>query len=267
MLSEIIATDRWMRISHSKVQKCPEYSPVVEDILSKYLAEYASFYNLSTKDVIDIYNNFTRQYSEHIRIFLATGKYPYQNGVIPDLGRVNYDIVLILSVVMSAHRHKIFKRLHNSSKLLKGNALLIGIGSGVELEFLNSSNNDIYAYDISISDFIKEKYQRINLNECLFEGALQEYDNIFAIELLEHLSQPLDFAKMAYGSLTKGGKFFFTTATNIPQIDHLCNFTDKQQWETNLESLGFEILIGEQINHESIDSKLDASNTWYITQK
>jgi hypothetical protein len=267
ILAEILLKDRWIRIANSKVQKSPNYSVEIADIISNHLTDYASFYGLSAEEIIKIYNNFTRQYSEHIRVFLSIGNYPFQDNILPDLKRIDYDIVLILSVVLSIHRHKIFVELHKSAQQIKGNVLLIGIGSGVELDFLNNLSNDIKAYDISISDFIKKKYIGIELNETFFEGDSEKYSNIFAVELLEHLSQPIDFVKMAYESLTYEGKFYFTTATNIPQIDHLYNFNDKNGWEQSLKDLGFDILVSEQINHESIDSKLLASNTWYITKK
>lgn len=267
ILEEILAKDRWIRMANTRVRTSPLYNSEVADILTNYLSEYAAYYSLSADAIIKIYNDFTRQYSEHIRTFLSTGKYPFENKQVADLGRLEYDVVLILSVFLSLHRHKIFIALYDVARRVQGNVLLIGIGSGVELEFLNRIENEVHAYDISISDFIKEKYTGINLVEDYFEGAHEKFDNIFAVELLEHLADPLEFTKMAFDSLTAGGKFYFTTATNIPQIDHLYNFNEIEKWESDLNNLGFHIQVNDRIVHDSIDSKLDASNTWYVTQK
>ena len=72
---------------------------------------------------------------------------------------------------------------------------------------------------------------------------------------------------MVYDSLTIDGLFYFTTATNIPQIDHLFNFDNEVAFEVGLQDLGFQVVEKEIVFHESIDSKLIASNTWYILKK
>jgi SAM-dependent methyltransferase len=268
MLAEIFEKDRWIRIAHSKVKKSTCYKGSIVDTIDNFLNDYALYYHLTAKNIIDIYNRFTAQYSKHIREFLISGKYPYQYCEPAMLGRIDYDIVLILSVVLSIHRHQIFNHLISAGTKAKGKIDLIGIGSGLEIEFLDTNKNEINAYDISIATHVKSKFHnRVQLHETYFNHKRGECENIFAIELLEHLEQPLEFIKMIYNSLKPGGYFYFTTATNIPQIDHLYNFTDREQFELELQAMGFTIVESEIIEHESIDSKLNASNGWYTLKK
>ena len=267
MLSEIFEKDRWMRIAHAKLLKSEYFNPEIVTKIDAFLENYAGFYKLSVSDIITIYNTFTNEYSKDIREYLKTGKYPFQSGVVRELNRVDYDIVLILSVVLSLHRHRIFNNLILSSKDISSDIVLIGVGSGLEIEFLNMEENRISAYDISISDHVKMKYIDIEIIENYFTGTEKNLSRIYAIELIEHLSDPLDFIKMVYDSMIPDGRFFFTTATNVPQIDHLSNFPDMKQFESELRRIGFTIIQNSLIIHESIDSKLEASNNWFEVKK
>ena len=267
MLSEIFEKDRWMRIAYGKLLKSAYYNPDIVTKIDLFLGSYAEFYNLSISDVIAIYNNFTNDYSKDIREFLKTGKYPFELGVKREIKRVDYDIVLILSVVLSIHRHRIFSQLISSSNRNSSDIVLIGVGSGLEIEFLSKEHNRITTYDISISDFAKARYSDIEMKESYFKGTEKNLSSIYAIELIEHLSDPTVFLKMVYDSMMLGGQFFFTTATNVPQIDHLANFPDMEAFESKLKQIGFTIEQNIVIVHESIDSKLEASNNWFEVKK
>jgi hypothetical protein len=267
MLNELFEQDRWFRIMRSKLIRSPYYNELVYKKTVLFFEEYVKFYSLSFDQVLSIYNGFTREYSKHIREFLKTGKYPYQNSLTVDLDRIDYDIVLILSVLFSSHRHRIFSNLFNAIQTIQGNSLVIGVGSGLELDYFNGKPENVTAYDLTISKHVFQKFNGINIKEEYFTGSKNTYRNIFAIELLEHLLNPLEFIRMVYDSLEIDGLFYFTTATNIPQIDHLYNFDDELGFEKELHSIGFQIVEKEIILHESIDSKLIASNTWYCLKK
>ncbi len=58
-------------------------------------------------------------------------------------------------------------------------------------------------------------------------AAKKKYDTIFAIELLEHLENPYEIMESFGRSLKKDGRLIITTARNVPQFDHLFNFTDE----------------------------------------
>jgi hypothetical protein len=267
MLSEIFEKDRWMRIAYLKLLKSPIYNTDIVNTVDLFLENYVQFYKLSINDIISIYNNFTNHYSKDIRQFLQTGKYPFELDVNRPLTRVDYDIVLILSVVLSEHRHKIFNQLLLSSNSNTSDIVLIGVGSGLEIEFLNRKKNRITAYDISISDFANSMFTDIKMVENYFDGTEKNFSRIYAIELLEHLNDPIAFLKMVYDSMIFGGQFFFTTATNVPQIDHLFNFADLIDFELQLKQIGFTTQQNILIAHESIDSKLNASNNWFEVKK
>ena len=267
MLSKIFEKDRWMRIAYGKLLKSPNYNEDIINRIDLFLESYAEFYKLSINDIISIYNNFTNNYSNDIRQFLKTGKYPFELDIKRSLSRLDYDIVLILSVVLSEHRHRIFNQLILSANSSSSDIVLIGVGSGLEIEFLNREKNRITAYDISISDFAKTMYSDTKMVESYFDGTEKSLSRIYAIELVEHLSDPFAFLKMIYDSMMFGGQFFFTTATNVPQIDHLANFPDMVGFESKLKQIGFTIEQNIAIIHESIDSKLNASNNWFEVKK
>lgn len=267
MLKELFERDRWLRIAGGKLIKSPFFNEHIYNKTAVFLNEYVNFYNLNVDQVLKMYNDFTVEYSNHIREFLKTGRYPYQNSLTVNLGRIEYDIVLIMSVLISVHRHKIFCKLFNAIQKLNGNSLVIGVGSGLELDYFNANPENVTAYDLTISKHVFQKFDSINIKEEYFTGTKNGYRNIFAIELLEHLSDPIGFIRMVYDSLIIDGLFYFTTATNIPQIDHLYNFDDEVAFERELHAIGFQIIEKEIIFHESIDSKLSASNTWYILKK
>lgn len=267
MLSEIFEKDRLIRIAHNKLQNSSYYNPDIFAKIDAFLTSYAKFYNLSVDNVITIYNNFTYNYSFDIRDFLKTGKYPLELGVERAINRVDYDIFLILSVVSTIHRHRIFNQLMQSSSGSSSDIVLIGVGSGLEIEFLDRCNNRITAYDISISDFVRSKYTDVNIIEGYFDGTETNLSKIYAIELVEHLSDPITFLKSIYSSMIVGGQFLFTTATNVPQIDHMSNFPDMNDFESKLRNVGFEIEKNYFIPHEYIVSKLNASNNWFEVKK
>jgi hypothetical protein len=267
MLSEIFEKDRLIRIAHNKLQNSIYYNPEIVTKIDNFLNCYAKFYDLSVDNVITIYNNFTYNYSIDIRDFLKTGKYPSELGVERVINRIDYDIFLIVSVVSTIHRHRIFNQLLQSSLGGSSDITLIGVGSGLEIEFLDRSSNRITAYDISISDFVKSKYTDVKIIEGYFDGTEYNLSKIYAIELVEHLSDPIKFLKLIYSSLIDGGQFFFTTATNVPQIDHMYNFPDMNDFESKLRDIGFDIETNNFIPHEYILSKLDASNNWFGVKK
>ncbi len=267
ILDELMDSDRWIRIAFTRVKKSQHFDVEISNLVDHFLSEYVSVNSISAEGVIKLYNEFTSLYSQHVREFLSTGKYPLENGVKVSFGRQEYDIVLILSIVLSLHRHLIFKKLKSIISELDGKTLLVGIGSGIEISFFDQFTKIVNAYDISISPYVKKRFSNHILLEEYFIGEHETYDNIFAIELMEHLPDPLAFSKICYDSLKPDGHFYFTTATNIPQADHTVNFDDLIQFEKDMEKLGFSIVENMEIKHESLNEKLKASNNWFDLKK
>lgn len=267
ILAELLEVDRWIRIAGSRVKDSNQFDIEIFDLVDSFLSEYVSVNSISTIDVIRMYNDFTSLYSQHIREFLISGKYPLENGIKVSFGREEYDVVLILSIVLSLHRHLIFKKLKSVISGIEGKTLLVGIGSGIEISFFDKFNKTVNAYDISIAPYVKNRFAKHNLVEEYFNGEIETYDHIFAIELMEHLPDPLAFGKVCFDSLKPGGHFYFTTATNIPQADHTVNFNDLDLFENGIKKIGFSVIENLEIKHESFDKKLNASNNWFDLKK
>lgn len=267
MLSEIFEIDRRLRIDYKRVLASPFYNKDIIHKIDNFLVDYMTFYNLSIKDILFHYYNFVKRYSENVKVFSSTNKYPRQLGVKIDVDRNEYDISLILSTAVTIHRHRIFKLIHQLGGEVFGKTLIVGVGSGLELDFLTCRNALIDAYDINISNFVKDRFSDINLKESKFAGREEYYDNIFALELLEHLSDPYEFISCCFDSLRKGGKFYLTTATNVPQFDHLYNFKSNNEFESKVNGLGFKINENEDILHDYLNKNMYSKNTWYILEK
>ena len=88
------------------------------------------------------------------------------------------------------------------------------------------------------------------------------------IELLEHLSEPYILLEKCQKVLSEKGKIFLTTATNIPQFDHLYNFeASHQDFEKKIQNMGLSISFMEEIPHQYITLDIGAKNRFYILEK
>jgi len=264
MIEEILNFDRRLRIDYKNLNKNYVINKELYSVIDNFILEYARYYNLKVEDIVSHYNSFLHRYTSNIRDFIRTGKYPNQLGIFPKLDRIEYDISLILSPVVTIPRYRIFDNIYKRFEFFEGNNLVIGIGSGLELKLLEHFKCNCDAYDLNISNFVKTKFSKFNLSEEFFTGQKQNYNNIVAIELLEHINKPYDFIRMCYKSLESNGMLFITTAKNIPQIDHLYNFKNESEFESIIREIGFEISEKDVIPHNNtFYKKLDANNVWY----
>lgn len=269
MLSELFNIDRRLRINYKRLLACPFVKKDLINTIDCYLSDFAIYHNLTTEDILISYNYFVKRYSEDIKNFISKGKYPKELGSVNNIDRIDYDISLILSTVVTIHRHRIIVNIRKYCSEVNGKTLIVGVGSGLELEILRHCGKTKIsdAYDIHVSNFIMDRFKDIRVNEHKFSGKREYHDNIIAIELLEHLIDPYNFMSICHDSLKNKGKFFITTATNVPQFDHLYNFRNDDKFENEIYNLGFNILDKENIQHDSFIKKLKAKNTWYILEK
>ncbi len=264
-MKTIFYKDRLLRINANKVINLLENSELIlYDSIQSYLLDYLNFYNIDMENVFKIIKKFQENYSEDIKNYLETNKYPYQLNNHFEITRVEYDIVLISSVLLSQHRFNIIKTAHDLK--LIGDIAVIGIGSGIELEFLDSVKSKIEAYDLSISDFAKTRFSNAILYEKKFELNLKKYDCVLALELLEHLEDPFILINDIFNSLNEKGRFVFTTTTNVPQFDHLYDF-DNELLDKEVQKIGFKIIMKDKISHTAKFDKVNAYNTFYIVEK
>jgi len=234
--------------------------------LTDYFFSYLDFYGLSDEKASEIHMSFLAEYHNHLIEFSKTLNYPYQNNIFLEKERLAYDIPLLCSSFLSYHRYLIFETLYSRINIEQGQkVLVIGVGPGIELAFLNPKLADIFAYDKDISSFIIKKFPSVVFNSKLFRyDSNHSFDKIILIELLEHLENPHQLLLDAIKSLTKNGRIHFTTAVNIPQFDHLYNFMlNDVRLENFITEHDCEIEYKLDIPHP-YKVKVDAYNCYYI---
>jgi len=265
IVSSITKLDRRLRIGFNKIlSKNSEEHKFIE-IISNYLDDFSGYHDLTADLIVQIYNNFLLEYTKDVQDFIKTGNYPFENSKLTNLKRLDYDIALIMSVLTTQHRFRILKLFKDSCYYAKRNIAIIGLGSGLELEILRHycQSKDIFPYDIEISGFVKENFKNINLYEREFSNEKFKFSTIYALELLEHLHDPFLFIKNCTNCLEENGSFYTTTASNIPQSDHLYNFDSASHFKRNLTLSGLSINFSEKISHETFSENFTPYNDWY----
>ena len=269
-INQLVAENRLLNSLYERVVSSPHYEEqlyaVLESYTMAYIAEKSEGYGASD----EIYFNFIRSYNKDMKTFVKTGKYPLEtdaNRVA--LGRFEYDIILLFSCLFSEHRFRIMQLINEQSSMVNS-GLFIGCGPGLEIELVKNSIQKLYAYDLSINEFLLTKHPTVQFKEAYFTGEDDDlsYDSIYLIELLEHLSEPYVLLKQCQNVLSENGKIFLTTATNIPQFDHLYNFeASHQDFEKKIQNMGLSISFMEDIPHQFITLDIGAKNRFYILKK
>lgn len=269
MLSEILDKDRRLRINYKSLLNLSETKMDLVDIVDNYLTDYALYSQLTADEIVQSYQVFIGRYLEDIKNFLTTRKYPVELGRIATFHRTDYDIALMLSIVTNKARYQIIDRVRNAAMEASGKVAVVGVGSGLELEIMRlfSPPISLEAFDLNVSGYVRHRFNAIKVYEQEFSGIEKDYDQIFAIELLEHLTDPYRFLSICHGSLKNGGKLLTTTATNMPQCDHVFNFSDSAAFLPQLKKIGFSVEVAEDFAHESMYADLKARNTWYVLRK
>jgi len=263
----LLAQNRLFSILQEQVYQSSFYDEILYQQLADYTDKYIHYHQLSSKSVTQYYLNYIREYNQDVRQFEATQQYPLAinaNRKAPE--RVAYDIVLLLSTLLTKHRFRIMQLLNDKSK---GGArgLVVGCGSGLELALLADQFQQIVAYDLAMASFLPTFFnKKIQLRKVNFEGrGKQKYDYIYLIEILEHLDNPYQLLAKCQKVLKSNGKIYLTTATNIPQFDHRFNFEeDHRSFENHLKKMGFKVEFSEVIEHEYITKSIQSMNKFYI---
>jgi hypothetical protein len=193
------------------------------------------------------------------------GKYPYELGKNNSFKRETYDLVLILSIFFNPARLQIFNETLCSLEQVKNKITVIGIGAAVELELIKNIFPDlkIEAYDLSISQFVKNRFEASILNEREFNFKdSNSIESFLLIEILEHLDSPYLFLEQCSNSLVKSGNILCTTSCNMPQFDHLHNFYE-DDFNEKIKDFNMYIRKTKRFNHELMNSKLESYNEFY----
>lgn len=267
LIEKLTSKNRLLAILY---ENCPEN--IKESEIYKhsttYLQSYLDHQKLNIDDLISIYSEFIIHFNKHCKKFIETGKYPSELEITNyQPSRVEYDLVLLMSVLFAPHRFQIMSLL--KTRNYSGKALYVGIGPGLEISLSQTVHEEIHAYDLSINSFVQTNFPSVRFFQELYIGQQKDYFNaIYLIELLEHLEDPYALIKICSSSLTKGGKLILTTASDLPQFDHLFNFPkDHVEFENKIINLGFEIDQKVSLEHEYLVMPIRPMNTFYTLTK
>lgn len=270
-LKDILQQNRLLEVLYDNLPVTIKRSWLYNKI-AYYLEEYSEQNIVSTEKAISIYNNFIYTFNKDCKEFNKSKKYPHElpHSTLNNYTRVEYDIILILSILFTKHRYRIMECIadvtHSASC---GNALFIGVGPGIEIFLTQNHYKKTDAYDLSLCEFLNKKFPNVNFHNKLYNGQGKlAYDVIYLIELLEHIDNPFELLQNCYNSLKPNGNIILTTATNIPQFDHLYNFPeDHHYFERELINIGFKIIYKEKIEHDYLVMSNKSSNHFYTIQK
>jgi 2-polyprenyl-3-methyl-5-hydroxy-6-metoxy-1,4-benzoquinol methylase len=272
MLNDILALDKRLAIANQRLRSTfPDYR-FVHEFIDSHLQAYATYYNLGVDKVIEHNNHFARVYARHLETFQENGLYPceYHDQAVVD--KRCYDIALILSCITNSARYEIVHNLAASIKKIDTQTIcIIGAGAGIELALIKqfAPHTQITAYDLAIDEFVKKQFSKFTLKQENFLAAdmTKPYDIIFAIELLEHVAHYERIIQKAWQCLKRKGQLICTTATDMPQFDHVYNFEDIELFKTEVFKTGFSIAEHRQFRQQHSFHGIEAKNDWFVLDK
>ena len=235
----------------------------VRATVAAFLDGYAAFNKITKEAALASYMATIRRYANDIRAYIGGGKYPLElDPTQAMLSRMDYDLFLILTILVTKHRCAIMEELLRFPAA--GKALVIGVGSGVELGLVGApSGSD--AYDLYINPYARTAFPEWHFHEELYRPSPNRlYGGVYAIELLEHLDDPYAFLADCRDSLLPEGRLIETTATNVPQFDHRYNFTSGEELERRAAELGLVLEHKQPIPHDYARTEIGARNDFYV---
>ena len=185
-INQLFGENRLLSILRDQVLRSPHYNEQLYTLLEQYTLAYIEAESDKQKMPDEIYFKFIHSYSKDMKAFLRTGKYPMEiDKNIEVLNRYDYDIVLLFSCLFSAHRFRIMQLILEESSMVNS-GLFIGCGPGIEIELVKYNFQKLYAYDISINDFLLTKHPNVHFKEDYFTGENSDilYDIIFYSEFI-----------------------------------------------------------------------------------
>jgi len=234
-----------------------------------HIDHFLAHHGVSTEQAVDAYTSFLSTYGQDLKRFAKTGKYPLEidpDREHPDI--LSYQLALLFSTLCYRPRFDIMDLFRQTVAPAK-RATFIGCGPGLEMAISADRFEQVEAYDPSVGDFLPKHFPSINFHADYFNAdSVGSIDAFILIELLEHLSEPYALLADCAALASKGAKAYLTTATNLPQFDHLYNFeADHSEFEARVAAMGFEVEVKEEVLHEFKGSDITAMNTFYVLQK
>ena len=265
MIEKFINEERLFQILFEDVNF---YNQDVKKILMNYINKYIEFKNSNAYELKSHYELFIKQFNKNAKQYIKTNTYPaLSNDIKYDITREEYDVSLLLSTILTQHRYDIMTNIYKILKPLES-TLVIGSGIGIELELIKNHYKSISAYDVKIDKFCNNTHKSVQFFEEEFtKNTTNKYDDIYIIELLEHVSTPYELIKNAKYALNKSGRIIITLAVDIPQFDHIFNFDDIDDFKKEIDILDLQVEYEKEINHKYIMNGLDTSKNIFMVLK
>lgn len=270
MLSDIFHLDRRLALANERLRGTFPACPEIAETIDALLTAYARHHQLDATGILRAHETFARLFAQHLEQFRQGGQYPGAGAASMD--RISYDISLLISCVVNTARFRIVEKLFRSLQDNSGaQILVIGCGAGIELELLRRAgqHRSVLAYDTDISPFVRQRFTDVDLRQQAFDASplTHPVDTVLAIEILEHVEEPLLLMQHIHAALKPGGICLCTTATDLPQFDHRYNFTDIPQFQRQLQTLGFQIRETETFIQPYPFQGMESRNDWFTLQK
>jgi len=173
--------------------------------------------------------------------------------------RGDYNVALLLSIIISNHRTEIMQGLLEFISFIKkpeGRIASVGMGTGYELKLVHESLPkwiiEGYDTDEKAHTDARKLLHYFNITDNIRFGGLFPddrpsidtlYDAILLCELMEHLEDPSGFLKKVRTCLKPGGLIFVTMAVNIAQEDHIYLYASINDCRKQLADCGFVTII------------------------
>ena len=274
-LAQLLGADPVLAFLYRRASSGLNDAGPLADRIAEHLSRYLEQSSLGLPDAMRVYSAFVKAYEADVDGFLATGQYPAAlTGEVRGIERSHYDVVLLISCLASAHRLVMMQLLESEIAAQNaggGRMACVGCGPGLELALFGRDFGKVAAFDLSLNPCIKALVPFVEFHEESFPRPNEsaEYDTILMIELLEHLPEPFGLLAEVRRWLKPEGRAYVTTAINVPQFDHLYNFsTDARDFELQANKLGFTTVRSHIIRHQytaaSHARALDAANHLFV---
>lgn len=262
VFEEVLRVDRKLGLLARALRADAGFRPDLAELLTGYLDAYCAYHRLGAADVARCYQGFIEAYLEDLEAYRRDGRYPFERGETRLFARTDYDIALMLSYLLSAHRFRILCLV--AEWAMPNPALVVGCGAGSEIEVLRRVANcqHVVAFDTEVSPFCASRHEGVEFREQAFAGTDERFGQAIAVELLEHVPDPFGLLKSLLQA-AEGGRTIVTTAHNLPQFDHIYNFGEFEV-EDWLDARGYRPLVSEKIVHTALGANTDTYNKFYV---
>lgn len=234
-----------------------------------HIDHFLAFHDVAPEATADAYTGFLGDYSKDLKAFRETGSYPLalneKREAPPTLA---YHIALLFSTLCYAPRFDIM-RLFKQSVVPAKRAVFVGCGPGLELTLSKGTFEQVDAFDPGLDGFLPSLFADVSFHTDYFDSTSGILCDAFVmIELLEHLEDPYALLAECANVANEGARVYLTTATDIPQFDHLYNFPrDHADFEQKVRDLGFGVELKKDVPHAFKKSDVSALNTYYVLIK